>query len=153
MSFRLRLTVLASLAVAVAVVATSVVIYYTDRHELVGEVDGELLSTQELPPLKDATAISLKEAASGNVRRVSFSGGNVVNVRGTVEGGPPLPGFFRVLLPKSSEAVQVRVTTRVAAPGAGTLPPRFATVAIAGVPYRQLTLFLPKQKVTIARSL
>ncbi len=46
MSFRLRLTVLASLAVAVAIVGTSFVVYYTDRHELIAQVDSDL--TQSL---------------------------------------------------------------------------------------------------------
>ena len=45
MSFRLRLTVLASLAVAVAIVGASVVVYYTDRHELIGQVDSDLSSS------------------------------------------------------------------------------------------------------------
>ena len=45
MSFRLRLTVLASMAVAVAIVGASVVVYYTDRHALFSQVDNDLSSS------------------------------------------------------------------------------------------------------------
>jgi hypothetical protein len=51
MSFRLRLTVLVSLAVAVAIVGASFVVYYTDRHELIGQVDSDLKQSQTLSPL------------------------------------------------------------------------------------------------------
>jgi hypothetical protein len=51
MSLRLRLTVLASSAVAVAIVGASVVVYYTDRHELISQVDSDLASGLALPPL------------------------------------------------------------------------------------------------------
>ena len=51
MSFRLRLTVLASLAVAVAIVGASVVVYYTDRHELLSQVDSDLSSSLAVPRL------------------------------------------------------------------------------------------------------
>ena len=49
MSFRLRLTMLVSLAVAVAIVGTSFVVYYTDRHELIGQVDSDLTQSLTVP--------------------------------------------------------------------------------------------------------
>ena len=44
MSFRLRVTVLATVAVAVAVVAASGVVYVVVRHQLLGEVDNSLVN-------------------------------------------------------------------------------------------------------------
>jgi two-component system, OmpR family, sensor histidine kinase MprB len=44
MSFRLRVTLLATAAVAVAVVAASAVVYVVVRHQLLGEVDRSLVS-------------------------------------------------------------------------------------------------------------
>jgi hypothetical protein len=42
MSFRLRVTLLATAAVAVAVVAASAVVYVVVRHQLLGDVDSSL---------------------------------------------------------------------------------------------------------------
>ena len=50
MSFRLRLTVLASLAVAVALVGASFAIYYADRAELIRQTDVDLTATRSLLP-------------------------------------------------------------------------------------------------------
>src|SRR5206468_4338321 len=44
MSFRLRVTLLATAAVAIAVVAASAVVYVVVRHQLLGEVDSSLSS-------------------------------------------------------------------------------------------------------------
>src|SRR5919204_4612634 len=43
MSFRLRVTLLATAAVAIAVVAASAVVYVVVRHQLLGEVDASLV--------------------------------------------------------------------------------------------------------------
>ena len=47
MSFRLRLTVLVAAAVAVAIVGASVVVYYTDRSQLMSQVDSDLSEDPE----------------------------------------------------------------------------------------------------------
>ncbi|HEY3021773.1 MAG TPA: hypothetical protein VGJ32_16360, partial [Solirubrobacteraceae bacterium] len=44
MSFRLRVTLLATAAVAIAVVAASGVVYVVVRHQLLGEVDSSLVN-------------------------------------------------------------------------------------------------------------
>ena len=49
MTFRLRLTVLTATVVAVAIVGTSLAVYYTDRSQLIGQVDTELQDTLGLP--------------------------------------------------------------------------------------------------------
>ena len=51
MSFRVRLTLMASLAVAVAIVGAAVVVYYTDRSEMIGQLDRDLIATIGRPPL------------------------------------------------------------------------------------------------------
>jgi two-component system sensor histidine kinase MprB len=150
MSFRLRLTVLAALAVAVAIVGTSVVVYYTDRHELIGQVDTDLSSTFDLPPLNSILAsgfgaVSIKGPLPGRSVRVSG---------GMVSGAIP-PGVFKVLLPRISTAVVEQVTRHKAgAAGAKTtMLTRFTTASVKGVPTRVLTLVLPSETVTVSRSL
>ncbi len=54
MTFRVRLTVLVAAAVAVAIVGASVVVYYTDRSQLMSQVDSDLSTTLKLPPLSVA---------------------------------------------------------------------------------------------------
>ena len=44
MSFRVRVTLLATAAVAIAAVAASAVVYVVVRHQLLGEVDTSLVS-------------------------------------------------------------------------------------------------------------
>ena len=102
MSFRLRLTVLAALAVAVAIVGASVVVYYTDRHELLSQVDSDLSSSLALPPLN--------MLASGTVSGFAGVSGNAKVHRFFATGvsRPLLPGVFRVVLPRSSTEDGVR---------------------------------------------
>ena len=69
MSFRLRLTVLASLAVAVAIVGASFVVYFTDRHELIGQVDSDLHATLTLPPLAGVVSGRVESVAHGQAWR------------------------------------------------------------------------------------
>jgi hypothetical protein len=96
MSFRLRLTVLASLAVAVAIVGASIAVYYTDRHELLSQVDSDLSSSLALPRLNAVFAGGI-----GGVTRVSggadFALPNVAKVTRPVK--------LQVVLPRSSTAV------------------------------------------------
>ena len=65
MSFRLRLTALASLAVAVAIIGASFVVYYTDRHELIRQVDSDLSESRNLSPLDAVVGIQTASAPHG----------------------------------------------------------------------------------------
>jgi two-component system sensor histidine kinase MprB len=143
MSFRLRLTVLVSLAVAVAIVGTSFVVYYTDRHELIGQVDSDLKETQSLPPLD---IVREPPAAIGLLQRLNWAvGGNSV-VRSS-----RVPVHFRLVLPRSSTAVGVRVAPNKLVPNG---PRRlFVTQTIKNVPTRLLKIQLRGATVTISRSL
>jgi len=143
MSFRLRLTVLAALAVAVAIVGTSFVVYYTDRHELIREVDGDLSSTVDQPPL------SLLLHGGLAVNR-SFSAGSPAPLGAARRVGP---AGFKVVLPRLSTAVQVNVTPHEQSPAAAKAPPRFSSRTVKGVPTRVLTLARTGDTVTIERSL
>lgn len=143
MSFRLRLTVLTSLAVAVAIVGTSFVVYYTDRHELISQVDSDLRASQSLPPLD---IVGEPPEAIGLLRRLHFDvGGKVV-----IDRAPKLPVSFKLLLPRSSTAVGVQV-----APNKLSVYPKplFATKTIENVPTRLLKLQLRGATITISRPL
>jgi two-component system, OmpR family, sensor histidine kinase MprB len=134
-SFRLRLTLLASLAVAVAIVTTSFVVYFTDRSELMGQVDADLSGTQFLPPL--AGFAHAKVATQAN--RVAFNAG--------LKGIPSR----KVILPRSLKAVQVSIGPAGVKLAAG--PPHFSTTTIGGVRSRVLSLVLAGRKVEISTSL
>ncbi len=148
MSFRIRLTVLTALAVAAAIVAASVVVYYTDRHELIGQVDSDLALSRRLPRVVGvagpATAL-LKTGVGLRTRQV-------------IEGHPKilpnrLAGSFGVVLPGSSTAVQVTVFLRKSGALPAKAPPRYTTTTVKGVPTRVLTLVAPDEVVRISRSL
>jgi two-component system sensor histidine kinase MprB len=144
MSFRLRLTVLASLAVAIAIVGTSFVVYYTDRHELIGQIDSDLRESQTLPPLN--TVVGRPPTRSKALGQVSFGrGGNIVSrLR-------KLPVHFRLFLPSSSAAVQVQVALNKISPDIPKT--QFSTETIKNVPTRVLKLSLRGETVTISRPL
>jgi two-component system sensor histidine kinase MprB len=144
MSFRLRLTVLASLAVAIAIVGTSFVAYYTDRHELIGQIDSDLRESQTLPPLN--TVVGRPPTRSKALGQVSFGrGGNIVSrLR-------KLPVHFRLFLPSSSAAVQVQVAPNKISPDIPKT--QFSTETIKNVPTRVLKLSLRGETVTISRPL
>jgi two-component system sensor histidine kinase MprB len=143
-SFRLRLTVLASLAVAAAIVGTSFVVYFTNRSQLLGQVDSDLRASRNLPPVTDLLS---KPSAPKETR------------------GPTPPGKF-VVVPNSRTAVRVSIGAR----RQGHLPPwaraisvpvrfpapisvRYTTATIAGVRSRVLTLVLPDKIIRISASL
>jgi two-component system sensor histidine kinase MprB len=142
MSFRFRLTVLTALAVTVAVAATSCVVYYTDRNELMGQVDGDLSATLTLPPLNAVIASRPAGFAAARIDR-TVPLGNVTRFR---------PGAFKVLVPRTSTAVQVRVFSRKAV-ALRRVVQRFSTTTIKGVPTRVLTLTAPSETVMLSRSL
>ena len=127
MSFRLRLTVLDCAGGRRRHRGASVVVYYTDRHELIGQVDSDLALSRRLPRVVGvagpATAL-LKTGVGLRTRQV-------------IEGHPKilpnrLAGSFGVVLPGSSTAVQVTVFLRK--PGAlpAKAPPRYTTTTGEG---------------------
>ncbi len=151
MSFRLRLTMLAAVAVAVGIVGASFAVYYADRHELLHQVDSDLLESQAVPPLQAVVGSSQVLRAK---HAVGFAEGGKVVSGGTVgtSSAPQLKGNFRLFLPKSSTTVQVHVR-RVGA-GSGSKPSsRFSTQTVNGVSARVLTLALPNETISVARSL
>jgi two-component system sensor histidine kinase MprB len=145
MSFRVRLTVLVSLAVAVAIVGTSFVVYYTDRHELIGQVDSDLKESQTLSPLS---------AVIGRRAVATKAQGLLLKPAGKIVRPPLAPARFRLFLPSSSAAVQVHVVRKKHG-STGTQTPKtlFATETIKNVPTRLLEIQLPNETVTISRSL
>ncbi len=137
MSFRLRLTVLVAAAVAVAIVGASVVVYYTDRSQLMSQVDSDLTRTLSLPSLNAA----YNGAAAAKIKR------NVARF------GPIPTGSLQVIVPGTQKAVRVRVR------GIGGPIPnvpttrRFTTQTIAGQPSRVLTLSSGAKTIQISSSL
>ena len=156
MSFRLRLTALVSLAVAVAIVGTSFVVYYTDRHELLSQVDADLTETQQLAPLNAVVGFRAKgklvQQSVSPAQFQSAGGMSIVSGSGPL---PALPRFFRVVLPRSATAVEVSVhrtkLTRVI--GGKPTTAVFTTRTLKGVPTRTLTLSVPGGSISISRSL
>jgi two-component system sensor histidine kinase MprB len=150
MSFRLRLTALTALAVAVAVAGTSFVVYYTDRSELLGQIDADLNSTLKsrvspgrLCPGQVRTAKAPTRSTKGAQRRTNakeqFSASSsVVCVSNRLL---ILRGSLRGVV------VSVRLLKR-AVPNA-TKTPRFVTVGSS----RVLTLDLPDRTTRISASL
>lgn len=139
MTFRARLTALTSLAVAIGVVATSVTIYYTYRHDLIRQVDGELRASLKIPPLSNVT----RQAASGPIVVSKNAETNHSSTR------------FRVQLPNSSTAVEVHAFSPVSFPDGerASNAPQFSTLEINGSPVRRLTIYGAGETVTITRSL
>jgi two-component system sensor histidine kinase MprB len=131
MSFRLRLTLLASLAVAVAIVGTSVLVYYTYRRQLMSQVDGQLRSSLTLPSFKTVLA-----PGPGNVA-IGY-------------GAPKL-----LINPKAAAAFQVRVrnSLRQATVKATKPVTSIHTQTIAGVPSRVLYAKYASEEVKVSRSL
>jgi two-component system sensor histidine kinase MprB len=148
MSFRLRLTLLASLAVAVAVAGTAIVVYYTDRQELIGQVDSDLGSTLTLPPLNAVIATGARRFG-----QVTAVGGEIHTPSSRLVSHRIPPGVFKVLLPRISTAVQAQVTLRTTRGTASKAPPRFTTATVKGVPTRVLTIVTPTETVSVRRSL
>jgi two-component system sensor histidine kinase MprB len=137
-SFRLRLTVLVSAAVAVAIVGASLVVYYTDRSQLMSQVDSDLSTTLSLPQLN----LGYSGAAAGLLKR------NVVRF-----GSLPV-GSKQIVLPGTQKAVRVSVRRKVGGPVINvptTL--RFTTQMIAGQRSRVLTLVSGPKTIRISSSL
>ncbi len=132
MSFRLRLTVLASLAVAVAIVGASIVVYYTDRHELLSQVDSDLSSSLALPPLNTVVSgpLGFARAVRGTTVRRSFpasgclpipSGRVQSGVAALVHGGAGAGALAQARRLADEAAVEVRHNERRRRADAGAL--------------------------------
>lgn len=139
MTFRTRLTVLASLAAAVALIGASVAVYYSYRHDLLRQADRELASSVSLAPLNRITTID----KTGKV---------VVKSDGWAPSENPSP----VVVPGTSTALSVHMIlvppgSNTAAAAAGAL--RFRTLRIHGEPTRRLTILGTHPVITVDRSL
>jgi len=146
MSLRLRLTVLASLAVAIAVAGTSVFIYYTDKSELLNEVDSDLRVSMEVPQLR--TAILAKGKAPKNLvvrgKPVPTNGlGLVVGIKGNKG---------QIVRRGTGAAVNVQIA-RSARAAFTAHPPQFTTAKVGNVEARVLTISTPFAKVVLSRPL
>ncbi len=156
MSFRLRLTVLAAVAVAVGIVGASFAVYYTDRHELMKQVDSDLSESRMLAPLNEVVGPPGAAAVQHGVTfvpRRSAGGGTAVMDAPGARRAVHLKGNFGLVLPHSATAVQVQVTRRTGAATRSEAPPRFRTKTVKGVPTRVLTLTLPNETIRISRPL
>jgi two-component system, OmpR family, sensor histidine kinase MprB len=135
MSFRLRITLLVSLAVGVAVVGASFAVYYVDRQQQFDQVDRDLRASRSLPPF--ALALGFNPPAGLKVsRKVTRSGG----------------GPTQIVLPRSLKAVQVTVGPPELGIGAPT-ESRFSTTTIGGVSTRMLMFYVKGRRVEISTSL
>jgi two-component system sensor histidine kinase MprB len=142
MTFRLRLTVLTAAVVAVAIVGTSLAVYYTDRSQLIGQVDTELEDTLGLPPFAAGFA---KLNHLGGPRAVSAGkAGALLRV--------PL-GTHQVVIPRTLKAVQVSVRRIANGPDVPAKSPTFATTILEGVPFRVLSWTKGGTSVSISTSL
>ena len=149
MSFRLRLTLLAASAVAVAIVATSFAVYYTDRAQLVDQVDKELQASLKLPPVQ--IAVKTRTVAPG----LLLAGPAFTKLKQAGQLYQPNPHtalLKQVVLPGSAKAVRVSIAAHGRITSiAGT--PRFHDAVIGGVHSRVLTLSSQVANIRISTSL
>jgi len=134
MTFRMRLTVLAALAVAVALVGASVAVYYSYRRDLMRQVDGELGSSFSVAPLD---------------QMVTFGS----NGRPTVASTFRTPPTFRVVLPNSSTALVVHAVPSASVYTGSVGALSYETLSLGGVPTRQVAVHGKHSSVTVRRSL
>jgi len=170
MSFRLRMTILVSLAVAVAIVGTSFLVYYTDRRELIEQVDGDLVATESLPPINALIAappvglspggLAMYSAGKSLETQVKGARSFVVHISsgGSTSSPKGLPFKHKELvLPGTGTAVGVELVTG----GPATVPktakakPTFSNELVGAkrVPSRVLAVHTTFGKILISRSL
>jgi two-component system, OmpR family, sensor histidine kinase MprB len=130
MTYRTRLTVMATLAVAVTLVGVSIVVYYAYRHELLHQADRQL----------GAAFGSLASSAVGNPL-------NSLPVKRATS--------YNVVLPGSSTALVVHIVPvrRQRAPDPRVGEHRYSTERLHGVPTRRLTILGTDPAVSVTRSL
>ncbi len=140
MSFRLRVTLLAAFAVAVAIISTSVVVYVADRHQLFAQVDGELAQSTRLPTLNGFVGVQ----AGGNI------GG--VGPAAAKERIAKLIHSKNIVLPGSQRSVKVSVGPPDLAK-IKQAQKSFTTQDVKGLQMRVLSYAVGNKKVTISASL
>ena len=134
MTFRTRLTVLTSLAAAVALLGASVAVYYSYRHDLLREADRELSSSLHVQPLSQT---------------VSFVNGKVVIktppgwTSDETQSLPIVPVGYSTALTAHMTLV---LPTNADAKAAGAF--RFQTVTVHGQPTRRLTILGSRPRIT-----
>jgi two-component system sensor histidine kinase MprB len=129
MTFRMRLTLLTSLAVAVALIGVSLVVYYSYRQDLLHQADGELAASLTTSPVQEY----LNNLGAG----IS-------------------PESSVLVLPGSATALKVTVLhgTTISPPYVEAVGEfHYVTTDIDGVPTRQLTILGSDTTVTVTRSL
>jgi two-component system sensor histidine kinase MprB len=136
MSFRLRLMLLVSLTVAVAVVGASISVYYVDRQQLYAQVDRDLSASRLLPPFQLAVSAN---------RPALLKLGN--------RAAPPFKATStQIVLPRSLKAVRVTVGPRLSRI-ATAYRSGFSTREIGGISTRVLTLYAQGRRVEVSTSL
>ena len=141
MTFRMRLTFLASLAVAVALIGASVAVYYSYRQDAVRQVDGELATGLSVAPL------------NGLVPQTVYPG--VRWEEGSENYGADTAVPLQLVLPKTGTALVVRVTNANLTPKYVLTvgPDKYRTVNVNGVESRQLVVYGEHSIITVTRSL
>jgi two-component system sensor histidine kinase MprB len=138
MTFRLRLTVLASLAAAIALVGGSLFVYYSYRHDLMRQADRELAASLTLAPLNQIVTYD----SNGHL---------VIKARPS---WPPPDTPVQIVVPRSSTALSLRTVTLVSPVYTDAVGPfRYQTLTVQGVRTRQLTILGTKPVVIVTRSL
>ena len=129
MTFRTRLTVLTSLAAAIALVGASLVVYYTYRHDLLRQADRQL-------------AAGLDRATTG-----------LLSVLNTAPAAKATS--YRMVLPGSSTALVVHITPLRQQPANDPAvgDHRYSTEMLNGVPTRRLTIVGMDPAISLTRSL
>ena len=150
MSFRARLTVLTTLAVAIAIAGTSFVVYYTDRHELIGQVDSDLSESLTLPRVVAVAGVACGvEAARRRESRAQHHRRRRAHQSEAEDHG--------TLQRRLAPFVHGRPGAGCSTPGGrGSREedePRFGTVTIKGVRTRVLTFVTADETVRVSRSL
>ena len=132
MTFRMRLTVLVSLAVAIAIVGASLAVYYSYRRDLLRQADGELAASLTVAPLD-------RIVSSGSATPYLAAGKSITIV----------PHGSSTAL--TVQLVPTQSVSRGYSNPAG--PYRYGTVMVNGVPERRLTIYGLNSAVAVTRSL
>ncbi len=145
MSFRLRVTVLASLAVAVAIAGTSIIVYYTYRHEVIRGVDSDLSSSLSIPAVK---AVFAARGPANRLLKLPPPGTKPTQIKSIVV--PDAGAAFSVQVSRPG-GLRLRGGGSVVSidPESGS----FMTQTIRGVRSRVLTVKAPGLQIRVSRSL
>jgi two-component system sensor histidine kinase MprB len=145
MSFRVRLTLLVSGALTVLIVGISLVMYFTDRSELIGQIDAELAGSRPAVLL----GIAPENQRSRGRHPLLLEGFAVIRSGSK--------STFVLVSPASGSTLKVRVYPRKAparTPAiAGRLTATFSTTWIDGAQSRVMALTYPRRIIRISTSL